>query len=112
MSGYIINNKGVRAGLQTGTAIFDLAGRKIYELKGNNIYRLSGELVGHLLDTPGSDKRLDRHSEELLSVLERTESLGLEKRAVLKRQPSASFAQAIRLRRMVSDTPSDRRKKE
>ena len=112
MSGYIINNKGARAGLQTGTAIFDLAGRKVYQLRGNNIYRLSGELVGHLLDTPGSDKRLDRHSEELLSVRERPESVEPEKRAVPKRQPSASFVQAIRLRRRMSDTPSDRRKKD
>ncbi|MCG2631003.1 hypothetical protein L6654_30675 [Bradyrhizobium sp. WYCCWR 13023] len=112
MSGYIINNKGARAGLQTGTAIFDLAGRKVYELRGNDIYRLSGELVGHLLDTPGSDKRLDRHSQELLSVRGRPESIKLEKPAVPKRQPSASFAQAIRLRRMVPDTTSDRRKKE
>jgi hypothetical protein len=112
LSGYIINNKGVRAGLQTGTAIFDLAGRKIYDLKGNNIYRLSGELVGHLLDAPGSDKRLDRGSEQLLSIREHPEPDKPEKRAVPKRQPSASFAQAIRLRRMVSDTPSDRRKRE
>ena len=111
MSGYIINNKGVRAGLQTGTAIFDLAGRKIYDLKGNNIYRLSGELVGHLIDTPGSDKRLDRNSEELLSVRDRPEPEKLEKRSAPNWQPSASFAQAIRLRRIISDTPSDRLKK-
>ena len=105
MSGYIINNKGVRAGVQTGTAIFDLAGRKIYDLKGNNIYRLTGELVGHLLDATGSDKRLDRDSEELLSVRERPEPDKPEERARPKRQPSADFAQAIRLRRMVSDPP-------
>ena len=111
MSGYIINNKGVRAGLQTGTAIFDLAGRKVYDLKGNNIYRLSGELVGHLIDAPGSDKRLDRDSEELLSVRERPEPDKPEKRGVPKWKPSASFAQAIRLRRMISDIPSDRPKK-
>jgi hypothetical protein len=111
VSGYIINNKGVRAGLQTGTAIFDLAGRKVYDLKGNNIYRLSGELVGHLLDASGSDKRLDRHSEELLSVRERPEPDKPEKRTAPNRQPSASFAQAIRLRRMVSKTPSVRPKR-
>jgi hypothetical protein len=105
VSGYIINNKGVRAGVQTGTAIFDLAGRKIYDLKGNNIYRLTGELVGHLLDATGSDKRLDRDSEELLSVRERPEPDKPEERERPKRQPSADFAQAIRLRRMVSDPP-------
>jgi hypothetical protein len=111
LSGYIINNKGVRAGLQTGTAIFDLAGRKVYDLKGNNIYRLSGELVGHLIDAPGSDKRLDRDSEELLSVRERPEPGKPVKRGAPEWQPSASFAQAIRLRRMISDIPSDRPKK-
>jgi hypothetical protein len=111
VSGYIINNKGVRAGLQSGTAIFDLAGRKVYDLKGNNIYRLSGELVGHLLDTPGSDKRLDRHSEGLLSVRDLPELDEPESPAASKRQPSANFAQAIRLRRMVSGTPFDRPKK-
>lgn len=107
MSGYILNNKGVRAGLQIGTAIFDLSGTKVYDLKGSNIYRLSGELVGHLLDAPGSDKRLDRDSEELLSARKSPETDKPE-RAVPKRQPSANFTTAIGLRRMDSDTPFDR----
>jgi hypothetical protein len=31
---------------------------ELYDLKGISIYRLSGELIGHLNDVHGSDKRL------------------------------------------------------
>lgn len=72
MSGVIFNSKGIRVGVEDGTSIFDLSGRKVYDLKGVNIYRLSGELVGHLIDASGSDKRLDRDSEGLLSVQARS----------------------------------------
>jgi hypothetical protein len=111
VSGYIFNKRGIRAGVLNGTSIFDLTGKKVYDLRGNNIYRLSGELVGHTLDASGADKRLDRDSEALLSVLRAPEPDEPENRPAPQRQPSDSFAEAIRLRRQVSDTPSDRPKK-
>ncbi|MDX3967657.1 MAG: hypothetical protein QHD01_13770 [Bradyrhizobium sp.] len=98
MSGYIVNNKGIRAGLQNGASIFDLTGRKVYDLKGDNIYRLSGELVGHLLDASGSDKRLDWDSEGLLSVQTRPELDKPETPPQPERRLSDSFVEAIRLR--------------
>jgi hypothetical protein len=39
--------------------------KKLYLLKGANIYRLSGELIGHLNDARGSEKRLDRSTDRL-----------------------------------------------
>ncbi|MFB6421287.1 MULTISPECIES: hypothetical protein [Bradyrhizobium] len=111
MSGYIFNNRGVRAGVVNGASIFDLTGKRVYDLRGNNIYRLSGELVGHMLDASGSDKRLDRGSEALLSVGEAPELDEPENRSAPQRQPSANFAEAIRLRRIISDAPADRSKK-
>ena len=65
MSGNILNSKGVLVGIVVGSEIFDPAGKKLYSLKGVNIYRLSGELVGHLSDTRGSEKRLDRSTDRL-----------------------------------------------
>lgn len=65
MPGSIFNSQGVHVALVVGTEIFDLAGRKLYNLKGANIYRLSGELVGHLNDARGSDKRLGRSADGL-----------------------------------------------
>jgi len=111
VSGYIFNNRGIRAGVLDGASIFDLTGKKVYDLRGNNIYRLSGELVGHTLDASGSDKRLDRDSEALLSVQESPEPEEPENRPAPQRQPSATFVEAIRLRRIISDAPSDRPKK-
>ncbi len=61
----IINSKGLHVGMVTGAAIFDLNGQKIYELKGINIDRLSGELVGHLNNADGREKRLDRFTDRL-----------------------------------------------
>ena len=61
----ILNSEGVHVGVVHGSDIFDLTGKKLYNLKGINIYRLSGELVGHLSDTKGSEKRLDRSTDRL-----------------------------------------------
>ena len=116
MSGYIFNNKGIRAGLQNGASIFDLSGKKVYDLKGVNIYRLSGELVGHLIDARGSDKRLDRDSEGLLPAQGRSELNKPENRPGLhrpglQRPLSDAFAEAIRLRQIIPNTLSDHPKR-
>jgi hypothetical protein len=61
----IFNTKGIHVAIVHGSEIYDLAGKKIYDLKGLRIYRLSGELVGHLSDASGSNKRLDRSTDGL-----------------------------------------------
>jgi sporulation protein YlmC with PRC-barrel domain len=68
VNGNILNSKGVHVGTVTGAEIFDLKGEKLYDLKGVNIYRMSGELVGHLNDAHGSEKRLDRSTDRLFPV--------------------------------------------
>jgi hypothetical protein len=68
MNGNIFNSKGIHVGVVTGAEIFDLTGKKLYDLKGVNIYRMSGELVGHLNDAHGSEKRLDRSTDRLFPV--------------------------------------------
>jgi sporulation protein YlmC with PRC-barrel domain len=65
MSGIIFNSEGVHVGVVQGMDIFDLKGKKLYALNGVKIYRLSGELVGHLSDARGSEKRLDRATDKL-----------------------------------------------
>ncbi|MFH0302412.1 hypothetical protein AAFX91_35620 [Bradyrhizobium sp. 31Argb] len=65
MKGNIFNSKGIHVGVIVGREIFDRNGTKLYHLKGINIYRLSGELVGHLSDASGSDKRLDKATDRL-----------------------------------------------
>jgi hypothetical protein len=65
VSGNIFNSKGVLVGIVVGSEIFDPVGKKLYDLKGVNIYCPSGELVGHLSDTRGSDKRPDRSTDRL-----------------------------------------------
>ena len=65
MNGNILNSEGIHVALVLGPDIFDLTGKKLYLLKGANIYRLSGELVGHLNDARGSEKRLDRSTDRL-----------------------------------------------
>ena len=65
MNGNLFNSKGVLVGIVVGSEIFDPAGKKLYDLKGVNIYRPSGELVGHLSDSKGSEKRLDRSTDRL-----------------------------------------------
>jgi len=107
VSGYIFNSKGIRAGVENGASIFDLSGNKVYDLKGANIYRLSGELVGHLIDARGSDKRLDRDSGGLLPVQGRPERDKRANRPGLQRPLAASFAEAIRLRQIIRNTRSD-----
>ena len=65
MAGNIFNSKGIHVAIVHGSEIFDLTGKKLYNLKGLNIYRLSGELVGHLNNASGSDRRLDRFTDRL-----------------------------------------------
>jgi len=65
MNGNRFNSKGIHVRTVTGAAIFDLKGEKFYDPKGINIYRMSGELVGHLNDAHGSEKRLDRSTDRL-----------------------------------------------
>ena len=65
MSCEILNSEGIRVAVVRGQEIFDLTGKKLYDIKGVNIYRLSGELVGHLSDAKGSEKRLDRSTDKL-----------------------------------------------
>ena len=65
VNGNIFNSKGVRVGVVTGDAVFGLKGQKLYELKGSNIYKLNGDLVGHLSDARGAEKRLDKATDKL-----------------------------------------------
>jgi hypothetical protein len=65
VSGEILNSEGIRVAVVRGQEIFDLTGKKLYDIEGVNIYRLSGELVGHLSDARGSEKRLDRSTDRL-----------------------------------------------
>ena len=57
MDGNIFNSRGVHVAIVRGTAIFDLKGEKLFSLRGINIYKPTGELVGHLTDAHGSEKR-------------------------------------------------------
>lgn len=63
----IFNSKGIHVGIIVGREIFDRSGTKLYDLKGINIYRRSGELIGHLNDASGSDKRLDKATDRLFT---------------------------------------------
>jgi sporulation protein YlmC with PRC-barrel domain len=65
VSGNIFNSDGIQVGVVHGPDILDLTGKKLYTLKGLNIYRPSGELVGHLSDARGSEKRLNRSTDRL-----------------------------------------------
>jgi hypothetical protein len=65
VNGNIFNSKGVHVGVVTGDAAFGLKGQKLYDLKGSNIYRLNGDLVGHLSDARGKEKRLDKTTDKL-----------------------------------------------
>ena len=49
----------------TGATVFGLKGQKLYDLKGSNIYKLNGDLVGHLSDAGGKEKRLDKATDKL-----------------------------------------------
>ena len=68
MNGNIFNSEGIHVAVVLGPNIFDLSGKKLYTLKGVNIYRPSGELVGHLSDARGSEKRLDRSTDKLFAA--------------------------------------------
>jgi len=65
LNGNILNSKGVHVGVVVGDAVFGLKGQKLYELKGSNIYKLNGDLVGHLSDARGAEKRLDKAADKL-----------------------------------------------
>ena len=65
MDGNIFNSKGVHVGVVRGDAVFGLRGQKLYDLKGSNIYKLNGDLVGHLSDTRGAERRLDKATDKL-----------------------------------------------
>jgi hypothetical protein len=65
VSGNILNCEGIPVGVVQGPDVFGLTGKKLYILKAGNIYRLSGELVGHLSEARGSEKRLDRSTDRL-----------------------------------------------
>jgi hypothetical protein len=57
VDGNIFNSKGFHVGVVRGNAIFGLRGQKLYDLKGSNIYKLNGDLVGHLPNASGKEKR-------------------------------------------------------
>jgi hypothetical protein len=65
VNGNIFNSKGVHVGMVTDDAVFGLKGQKLYDLKGSNIYKLNGDLVGHLPDARGENKRLDKATDKL-----------------------------------------------
>jgi hypothetical protein len=68
VTGNIFNSNGIHVAVVQGPDVFDLTGKKLYILKGGNIYRLSGELVGHLSDARGPEKRLDRSTDKLFAT--------------------------------------------
>lgn len=68
MAGNIFNSQGTCVAVVIGSEIYDLAGKKLYDLKGLNIHLPSGELVGHMSDVRGSDKRLARSTDRLFSA--------------------------------------------
>jgi sporulation protein YlmC with PRC-barrel domain len=65
VDGNILNSKGVHVGVVARNEIFGLKGQKLYDLKGSNIYKLNGDLVGHLSDAGGAEKRLDKATDKL-----------------------------------------------
>ena len=65
VDGKIFNSRGVHVAIVLGPTIFDLKGKKLFDLKGVNIYRLSGDIVGHLADVHGAEKRLDKSTDRL-----------------------------------------------
>ena len=67
MNGNVLNSKGVHVGVVVGVEVFGLKGQKLYELKGSKIYKLNGDLVGHLSDPRGAEKRLDKSTDKLFS---------------------------------------------
>jgi hypothetical protein len=47
------------------TRCISLQGQELYDLRGVNIYRLNGDLVDHLSDASGADKRLEIATDRL-----------------------------------------------
>ena len=67
MDGNIFNSSGDQVGMVVGGEVFGLKGQKLYDLKGSKIYKLNGDLVGHLSDPRGAEKRLDKSTDKLFS---------------------------------------------
>jgi len=65
MIGNIWNSNGVHVAVITGYEVFNLKGEKLYHLRGAKLYKLNGDLVGHLLDAVGTEKRLDKATDRL-----------------------------------------------
>jgi hypothetical protein len=65
VDGKIVNSKGVLVAVVVGDEVFGLKGQKLYDLKGSNIYKLNGDLVGHLSNARGAEKRLDKATDKL-----------------------------------------------
>jgi hypothetical protein len=63
-----LNSEGVHVAVVAGHEVFSLKGKKLYDLRGVKIYKLNGDLVGHLRDVSGSEKRLDKATERLFSA--------------------------------------------
>ena len=61
----ILNSRNVHVAVVTGREVFTLRGEKLYDLRGVNIYKLNGDLVGHLSDARGTEKRLDKATDRL-----------------------------------------------
>ena len=68
MMGNILNSKGVHVAVVSGHEVFSLKGQKLYDLRGANIYKLNGDLVGHLSDAHGTEKRLDKATDKLFPI--------------------------------------------
>jgi sporulation protein YlmC with PRC-barrel domain len=68
VNGNIFNSKGVHVGVVMDDAVFGLKGQKLYDLKGSNIYKLNGDLVGHLSNARGAEKRLGQSNRQAVSV--------------------------------------------
>jgi hypothetical protein len=65
VNGNILNSNGVHVGVVVGDEVFGLKGQKLYDLKGSSIYKLNGDLVGHLSNARGAEKRLDKATDKL-----------------------------------------------
>jgi hypothetical protein len=65
VDGNILNSNGVHVGVVVGDEVFGLKGQKLYDLKGSSIYKVNGDLVGHLSDARGAQKRLDKATDKL-----------------------------------------------
>jgi hypothetical protein len=67
MNGKIVSSQGVHVADFRGAVVYGLRGEPRFELRGLNIYRLSGELVGHVVDSSGSVRRLDKGGDRLFA---------------------------------------------